>query len=725
MAGLTLGDRVPDFDALWTCQPVLFFMESDRDRSLWQQFRLDYPTVDFIESVHGQLCELMGILDPKAKLSDPQRVSRTDAFLAEHGGVQAYGVWVYYPWLQKAIHILEEKDFITVRTNRNMYKITAEEQALFGTKKIGVIGMSVGKAIARVLTTERLCGEIRIADFDRLALSNLNRIQTSLVNIGMPKTTIVAREIAEQDPFIRVRVFQEGVTEKNMEDFLLEGGKLDVLIDECDSIDVKIQCRLAARAQRIPVIMETNDRGMLDVERFDLEPNRPLFHGLMDEEGLGDLSKLGTSGEKAPFVAKIIGLEDASVDLKSSMLGIDFLLESWPQLNSDVSSGSALVADEVRLIFLRHSVRSFRRRAKSSGINTFSIPKGIPWEPEAGNFTSNYKRDDFWSDYLLEGTMAPSGGNAQPWMFKIAGDTLELHGNCEGETFLDIERLGTRIALQACLENIHYSLHDDGHVAHIQYGFDFPQSSFYASITIISDAVEEASCTGCGSRHRKTDRGSLLNGTKDVGPHGEIVRDLIESLRDSNVSYAGREECDSLYDLLKYFEVKRITDGRARKELSREIVYRAEDDVGISIQKLNLRPEESLGVKLLLESNVLDRYLEIAKDETSSLGDLFSKYWSSCFCFVLVSADVLNSSESLKLVNTAWSRICALGYGVQPMSAGLFLAKRLGEDQGLEKVWHRITASKGVPLFILGVRFASKDNLRSLRKPVHQVIMTS
>jgi hypothetical protein len=27
--------------------------------------------------------------------------------------------------------------------------------------------------------------------------------------------------------------------------------------------------------------METSDRGVLDVERFDLEPDRPIFHGLL------------------------------------------------------------------------------------------------------------------------------------------------------------------------------------------------------------------------------------------------------------------------------------------------------------------------------------------------------------------------------------------------------------------------------------------------------------
>ncbi|MEV7374510.1 hypothetical protein AB0O51_26975 [Streptomyces sp. NPDC090301] len=35
--------------------------------------------------------------------------------------------------------------------------------------------------------------------------------------------------------------------------------------------------------------METNDRGPLDVERFDLEPDRPLFHSRAGDVRAGDV----------------------------------------------------------------------------------------------------------------------------------------------------------------------------------------------------------------------------------------------------------------------------------------------------------------------------------------------------------------------------------------------------------------------------------------------------
>src|SRR5690606_5917140 len=110
-----------------------------------------------------------------------------------------------------------------------MYKITPEEQEELRKKKIGVIGLSVGQSVSLTLAMERICGEIRLTDFDILELTNLNRIRTGVHTIGLKKVYAVAREIAEIDPYIRVRCFPEGLHEENMDSFFLENGKLDLL----------------------------------------------------------------------------------------------------------------------------------------------------------------------------------------------------------------------------------------------------------------------------------------------------------------------------------------------------------------------------------------------------------------------------------------------------------------------------------------------------------------
>ena len=102
-------------------------------------------------------------------------------------------------------------------------------------------------------------------------------------NLGLKKTTIVAREIAEIDPFIKVTCFHEGVNEQNADAFFLDdGGALDLVIEECDSVDIKILARIKARQRGIPVLMDTSDRGMVDIERYDLDSSYPILHGLID-----------------------------------------------------------------------------------------------------------------------------------------------------------------------------------------------------------------------------------------------------------------------------------------------------------------------------------------------------------------------------------------------------------------------------------------------------------
>lgn len=67
---------------------------------------------------------------------------------------------------------------------------------------------------------------------------------------------------------------------------------VDILVEECDSLDTKVLIRQAARSRRIPVLMATGDRGTLDVERFDLEPERQILHGLLGDVDFAELSGL-------------------------------------------------------------------------------------------------------------------------------------------------------------------------------------------------------------------------------------------------------------------------------------------------------------------------------------------------------------------------------------------------------------------------------------------------
>ena len=205
------------------------------------------------------------------------------------------------------MQILPEEEFIEVRTNRNHYKISPAEEKVLSTKKVGLIGLSVGQSVAVTLAMERGFGELRLADFFSLELTNLNRIRTGVHNLGLSKVISVAREIVEIDPFLNITCFTDGLTEENLDDFFHKGGDLDLLIDECDGLDMKVISRWKAREMRIPVVMEASDRGMIDVERFGLEPKRPLLHGMIEDLSPEKLKSLETNEDKIPYMLAMVG----------------------------------------------------------------------------------------------------------------------------------------------------------------------------------------------------------------------------------------------------------------------------------------------------------------------------------------------------------------------------------------------------------------------------------
>lgn len=310
-------------------------------------------TIQFVSLYKSQLRELVIAENPVIK-GDDKKIDAAVSNLEDEGLPESH--FVYYPWRNTAYEILPEKEFISVRTNRNRLKIKEEEQAVLTKKKIAVAGLSVGNAVALTCAMERICGALHLADYDDLELSNLNRLRAGLPDCGLQKTEIAARQIAELDPYIQVKTFDDGVTAQNVDEFLDES--VDVLVEVCDSIDLKFLLRRRAKELKIPVVMDTNDRGMIDIERFDLEPNRPLFHGAVKNIDTTP-DALRDPANKMKVVQAIIG-NQLSPRLMQSMPEIGKTLCSWPQLASGVMLGGAASAHVCRRILLGEQCPSGR-----------------------------------------------------------------------------------------------------------------------------------------------------------------------------------------------------------------------------------------------------------------------------------------------------------------------------------------------------------------------------
>lgn len=302
-----------------------------------------------VDTIEEQLMELIKMERPDYVFSDEE--ARLAARSRLGSAPEDYGAWVFYPWKNTVVHLLGEDEFIRVRTNRNQYKITPQEQDLLARKRVGIIGLSVGSGVALAMAMERTAGELRIADYDTLDLSNLNRLRTSVTNLGMSKTVLVAREIAEIDPYLKVTLFSAGITTDNIAAFLDgDDARLDLLVEECDSLPIKLLARVEARRRAIPVIMETSDRGMVDVERFDIDPNLGLLHGRISD---AECEELLTTGTWTPEVtAKIMTMKEASERMRRSVMELGKSITRWPQLASEVTAGAGVVTHLSRKILL-------------------------------------------------------------------------------------------------------------------------------------------------------------------------------------------------------------------------------------------------------------------------------------------------------------------------------------------------------------------------------------
>ncbi|QMU73912.1 ubiquitin activation protein [Streptacidiphilus sp. P02-A3a] len=331
--------------------PVLFEPRHAADRQELAALRASGRVQEVCDTIEEQLRELVRSRDPGRKLAGAELERAVTEQLA---GVEprSYGVWAWYPWSGRLVHLLPREEFRLVRTDRNRGRIERPQQRELLARRVGVIGLSVGSSAALTFAMEGIGGAFKLADFDGLSLSNLNRLRAGVHHLGLNKCVIAARQMTEIDPWLDIEIYPAGLTDANMPEFFSGGhGPIDLLVEECDTPYVKIAAREHARRLGIPVVMDANDRGLLDVERFDLEPERPLLHGILGETTSRDLVDL-TFDQIVDLILTMVDRERISPELAASIPQLGRTLSSWPQLASGVALGGALTAEAARRILL-------------------------------------------------------------------------------------------------------------------------------------------------------------------------------------------------------------------------------------------------------------------------------------------------------------------------------------------------------------------------------------
>jgi len=308
-----------------------------------------------------QLLELYGVNNPPLVYAPgfKEKFKEYLAGLQKETELRKRGSWVYYPWSSTLVHVLPEVDFQSVRTARNKNLINHVEQEKFYNATVGIGGLSVGSSVALAIALGGGAKRMKLADMDRLALSNTNRILTGVDNLGVLKVELAARKIYEINPYAEVEIFPEGLNKKNIEAFV-KG--LDVMVDELDNLAVKYLIREQAAKHGVAVVMaaDNGDNAVVDIERYDLDRETPFFHGRMGEnisyEMLAGLDKFGIG----KMITKHVGPENVTGKMQQSLLEMGKTIVSWPQLGGAALINGAAVAYCVRKILNGESLETNR-----------------------------------------------------------------------------------------------------------------------------------------------------------------------------------------------------------------------------------------------------------------------------------------------------------------------------------------------------------------------------
>ena len=123
--------------------------------------------------------------------------------------------------------------------SRNIGWVTRDEQQRLRRARVAVAGLG-GVGGAHVLTLSRLgIANFNIADFDEFDVHNMNRQAAAFMSsMGRPKIEVVAEMARDINPESDIRLFRDGVTDANLDDFLKD---VDVYVDSLDFFVLEVR----------------------------------------------------------------------------------------------------------------------------------------------------------------------------------------------------------------------------------------------------------------------------------------------------------------------------------------------------------------------------------------------------------------------------------------------------------------------------------------------------
>jgi molybdopterin/thiamine biosynthesis adenylyltransferase len=641
--------------------------------------------------------------------------------------------WAYYPWRRAVVSILGPRAFRAVRLDRNRNLITSGEQDRLGRLRIGVVGLSAGHAIAHTLALEGLCGELRLADFDGLELSNLNRVAATVFDLGVNKATVAARRIAELDPYLPVQVLTSGLTEQAVDGFL-DG--LDIVVEECDSLDMKAVVREAARARRLPVLMATSDRGLVDVERYDLEPRRPILHGLLGDIDIAELHAL-TSRDKVQHVLRILDGAGLSPRGAASLIEVGNTLSTWPQLAGEVALGATAVVEAVRRIGLRETLPSGRVRVDvARALDHLHQPTPAHERRTAPEWTDPVEPLPPPDVVAAAAIRAPSGGNAQPWHIEANEESITVRLAPEHTSTMDVCFRGSAVAVGAALFNARVAAAAHNVLGSVDIREDGSRAPLHATLRFADGDDRDLARLYEPMLVRETNRNRGAAGTVSA----EFAGLLEAAARREGARLqllCTRPEIETAAAILAAADRIRYLTPRLHEEMIAELRWPEDDspDSGIDVRSLELDSAELLSLDILRRREVMGHLADW--DAGAALGDDTRDRITASSALAVVSVrggSLTDYARGGSAVEAVWINAQQHGLAVQPISP-VFLYAHDDHDlselssayapslRRLQREFRELTHTEPDEAQVLVFRLsdASRTSVRSRRRNLSRV----
>jgi len=303
-------------------------------------------------------------------------------------------------------------------------------------------------------------GRFTIADLDAFGIENLNRqLGARMSTLGRPKTEVLAETALDINPTLDLRVFGDGVSADNVDDFLADA---DVYVDGLDFFAVAVRRAVfAACAEKgIPAITAA-PLGM-GAALLCFLPGGMTFEQYFGMEGADDFEQL---------LRFFVGLAPAGLQQRYLVdpSSIDLANHRGPStaMGCELCAGVA-ASQALKLLLNRGDVVAAPRGLQ---YDAYVNRLGRTWRPGGNRHpVQRYalararralaverppaRAEPDPVDAVLDlARWAPSGDNAQPWRFeRLAGRAFAVHGVPGGDDIYDLQGHAGALALGALLE---------------------------------------------------------------------------------------------------------------------------------------------------------------------------------------------------------------------------------------------------------------------------------